>query len=98
MMTPFLKFFLDEASPLLPEAEIQQFKALSVEQLLSKLAAGAVQFGINLCIALVVFVIGKFIVDRIYNFVSQFCSGAMSIVRSPRSFFRSSGLYSISSF
>lgn len=70
MMTPFLKFFLDEASPLLPEAEIQQFKALSVEQLLSKLAAGAVQFGINLCIALVVFVIGKFIIDRIYNFVS----------------------------
>ncbi|MDE6266206.1 MAG: mechanosensitive ion channel [Muribaculaceae bacterium] len=70
MSSPFLKYFIEESSPLIPEAEIQQFKALSIEQLLSKLAAGAVQFGINLVIAIVVFAIGKFIIDRIYNFVS----------------------------
>ncbi len=70
MLSRFLNPLLEQTPTLLPEAEIQQFKALSIEQLLSKLAAGAVQFGINLCIAVVVFAVGKFIIDRIYNFLS----------------------------
>lgn len=70
MLSRFLNHLTQEGAPIIPEAEIQQFKALSIEQLLSKLAAGAVQFAINFCIALVVFVIGKFIIDRIYNFLS----------------------------
>lgn len=70
MFQRFLIPLIEEPGSLLPEAEIQQFKALSIEQLLSKLAAGAVQFGINLVIAIVVFAVGKFIIDRIYNFVS----------------------------
>lgn len=62
----------DGSTPLInvPNPELQQLKSLSIEQLLTKLASGAVQFAINLCIAIVVFGIGKFVIDRIYNFVS----------------------------
>lgn len=70
MLSRFLYLFAQGTSNIIPEDEIQQFKALSIEQLLSKLASGAVQFGINLCIAIFVFAVGKFIIDRIYNFVS----------------------------
>ena len=48
---------------------LAELKALSTQDLLSRLANSAVSFAINLAIAIVVFYVGRFIIKKIYDFV-----------------------------
>ena len=50
--------------------EIAQWKALSFDELMNKLVDSMVQFAINLTVAIIVFYIGKFIINRIHNIVA----------------------------
>lgn len=47
-----------------------QFKSLSAEDLINNLAHTIVDFAIHLAIAIFVFYVGKFLIRRIYNFVT----------------------------
>ena len=50
--------------------EIAQWKALSFDELMNKLVDSMVQFAINLTVAIIVFYIGKFIINRIHNIIA----------------------------
>ena len=49
------------------EEKIEILKSMSFNDLINKIANDAVEFAIHLCIAILVFYIGKFIIRRLYN-------------------------------
>lgn len=51
------------------EGGLAELKTLSTQDLLSRLADSAVNFAINLAIAILVFYVGRFIIKKIYGFV-----------------------------
>lgn len=53
------------------QKEVSQLSSLTLDELLNKLVNTAVQFAINVAVALIVFYIGKFIINRIYRFVQN---------------------------
>ena len=50
--------------------EIAKWKALSFDELMNKLVESMVQFAIDLFVAIIVFYIGKFIINRIHNLIA----------------------------
>ncbi|MDE6791642.1 MAG: hypothetical protein K2J48_00950, partial [Muribaculaceae bacterium] len=48
---------------------LQSLKGLGFEDAMSTIANAIVQFSFRLCIAILVFYIGKFIIRKLYNFV-----------------------------
>ncbi|MDE7426851.1 MAG: mechanosensitive ion channel [Muribaculaceae bacterium] len=69
-------FFLQEpAIPAVSDAvpdkaqELSMLKNLPLDELLNKLVSGMVTFAINLAIAIAVFYVGKFIINKIYTLV-----------------------------
>ena len=50
---------------------MSELKSLSLQDLLNRLAESAVNFAINLAIAIVVFYVGRFIIRKIYKFISS---------------------------
>lgn len=59
------------ASPAVEKAagDLAELKSLSLQDLINRLADSAVNFAINLAIAIVVFYLGRFIIRKIYSFV-----------------------------
>lgn len=53
-----------------PREELRQLSAMSFDDLAERLVNGAVEFAINVAIAIVVFYVGKFIIKKIYKVVS----------------------------
>ena len=51
--------------------EVDKWKALSLEDLVSRLADSAVSFAINLAVAIVVFYAGRFVIKKIYKLISS---------------------------
>jgi len=51
-------------------ADMAQLKSLSFEDLINRLAESAVNFAINLAIAIVVFYVGRFIIRKLFRLVS----------------------------
>lgn len=51
--------------------EVDKWKAMSLEDLVSRLADSAVSFAINLAVAIVVFYAGRFIIRKIYRLISS---------------------------
>ena len=47
---------------------LKDLSAISVDELLNKLIDGAIDFAISLSIALIVFFVGKFIINKIHRF------------------------------
>lgn len=56
---------LEEASK-----ELAELKSLSLDELINRTVESMVQFAINLAIAIIVFYIGKFIINRIHNIIA----------------------------
>lgn len=52
-------------------ADMAQLKSMSLEDLINRLAESAVNFAINLAIAIVVFYVGRFIIRKIYRLVGS---------------------------
>lgn len=50
-------------------SELAELKSMSMQDLLSRLSQSAVNFAINLAIAIVVFYVGRFVIRKIYGFV-----------------------------
>ena len=50
---------------------MSELKSLSLQDLLNRLAESAVNFAINLAIAIVAFYVGRFIIRKIYKFISS---------------------------
>lgn len=59
------------ASPAVEKAagDLAELKSLSLQDFINRLADSAVNFAINLAIAIVVFYLGRFIIRKIYSFV-----------------------------
>lgn len=61
--------------PVLPDSiptvkeEVKMLSSMSFDDLMSRVINGAVEFGINLAIAIVVFYVGKFIIKKLYKLV-----------------------------
>lgn len=53
-----------------PREELRQLSTMSFDDLIERFVNGAVEFAINVAIALVVFYVGKFIIKKIYKVVS----------------------------
>lgn len=53
-----------------PREELRQLSTMSFDDLVERFVNGAVEFAINVAIALVVFYVGKFIIKKIYKVVS----------------------------
>lgn len=53
-----------------PKDELRQLSSMSLDDLMERFVNGAVEFAINVAIALIVFYIGKFIIKKIYKVVS----------------------------
>lgn len=53
------------------QEEIKQLPVMSFDELISKLTNTIVDFAIHLAIAIVVFYVGKFIINKLYGFVSS---------------------------
>ena len=51
--------------------EVDKWKAMSLEDLVSRLADSAVSFAINLAVAIVVFYAGRFVIKKIYKLISS---------------------------
>ncbi|MDE6527873.1 MAG: mechanosensitive ion channel family protein [Muribaculaceae bacterium] len=51
--------------------EVAELKTMSLQDLINRLADSAVSFAINLAIAILVFYAGRFVIRKIYNFVSS---------------------------
>lgn len=72
---PLLQIPLIEETPAAEAAgslatDAAEWKSLSIQELINKLATSIVDFAIHLAIAIAVFYIGKFIIRRIYMFVT----------------------------
>lgn len=52
-------------------ADMAQLKSMSLEDLINRLAESAVDFAINLAIAIVVFYVGRFVIKKIYRLVGS---------------------------
>lgn len=52
-------------------ADLAELKSLSLSDLLNRLADSAVNFAINLAIAIVVFYVGRFVIRKIFNLVKS---------------------------
>ena len=50
--------------------EMSMLRSLPFDELMSKLVTSMVTFAINLAIAIVIFYVGRLIINRLYNFVS----------------------------
>ena len=61
-----IPFVMPESVPS-PKAELGMLKNVPVDELLSKFVHGTVQLVINITIALIVFYLGKFIINKLYN-------------------------------
>ena len=62
-----------DAAAQIPETaadDAKVFKTLSLDDLIDRMAHGLVSFAINLALALLVFYVGKFIINKLYRFVS----------------------------
>lgn len=53
-----------------PREELRQLSTMSLDDLIERFVNGAVEFAINVAIALVVFYVGKFIIKKIYKVVA----------------------------
>lgn len=53
-----------------PREELRQLSSMSLDDLTERFVNGAVEFAINVAIALVVFYVGKFIIKKIYKVVA----------------------------
>lgn len=53
-----------------PREGLRQLSTMSFEDVVERLVSGAVEFAINVAIAVVVFYVGKFIIKKIHNVVS----------------------------
>ncbi len=53
------------------QADLSELKSLSLDDLLHRVANGAVELAIKIAIAIVVFYVGKFIIKRIYRLVQN---------------------------
>lgn len=51
-------------------ADAAEWKSLTIQELIDKLATSIIDFAIHLAVAIIVFYIGKFIIRRIYMFVT----------------------------
>lgn len=70
MRLPLLQIPVPEAIPdsiPTPSQEIGALKNITLDELINRLVKDMVEFAIHLAIALLVFYIGKFIINRIYN-------------------------------
>ncbi len=71
-----LKLQLPSTPAVLPDSvpdahsELEMLKSLPMDELIAKVVNVMVSFAINLAIAIVVFYIGRFIINKIYNFIS----------------------------
>lgn len=54
-----------------PHQELSMLANLPVDELLAKLVNGAVTFAINMAIAIIVFYAGRFLINKLYKFVSS---------------------------
>lgn len=69
-------FFLQTIAPVMPadsvpspKAELGMLKSLSFDEFIDKLVSGIVTLAINVALAVLVFYVGKFIINKIYNVV-----------------------------
>lgn len=69
LQIPFTPTAVPDSVPSIAQ-ETASLKSLSVDEFLNKLVNSAVTFAINLAIAIVVFYVGKWIITKIYNFLS----------------------------
>ncbi|MDE7443708.1 MAG: hypothetical protein K2M65_06075, partial [Muribaculaceae bacterium] len=51
--------------------ELKELPLMSFDELISKLTNTVVDFAIHLAIAIVVFYVGKFIINKLYSFVAS---------------------------
>lgn len=67
--------YLQDIVPVLPDSvptpkqELSMMKSLPLDEFLNRLVSGIVSLAINLAIAVAVFYIGKFVINKIYNMV-----------------------------
>ncbi len=67
---------IPETTPLLTDSipsireEAAKLSTLSFDELMSRLVSTAVTFAINLCIAILVFYVGRLVINKLYKFVS----------------------------
>lgn len=52
-----------------PSEELHSLSTMSFDELINQLVSNSVKFAIHLCIAIVVFYVGKFIINRLYRFI-----------------------------
>ncbi|MDE6085812.1 MAG: mechanosensitive ion channel [Muribaculaceae bacterium] len=52
-----------------PAEEIHSLSTMSFDEFINQLVSSSVKFAIHLCIAILVFYVGKFIINRLYRFV-----------------------------
>lgn len=53
-----------------PKQELAALKTLSFDELINRLVTDIVEFAIHLAIAIVVFYVGRFVINKLYSFVS----------------------------
>lgn len=66
-MIPALIQAAEEAAAAVPAVELAQLKDMTFDELMSTLVSKLIHFSISLCIALVVFYAGRFIITRLYT-------------------------------
>lgn len=54
-----------------PKQELAALKSLSFDELINRLVTDVVEFAIHLAIAIVVFYVGRFIINKLYSFVAS---------------------------
>ncbi len=57
-----------------PREELQMLKSLPIDELLDRMVSGLVSLAINLAIAMVVFYVGRFIINKLYRVVAGIMS------------------------
>lgn len=69
---PGMPVALPDSVPSVRE-EMSMLKSLPVDELVQKLLSSAVTFAINLAIAIVVFYVGRLIINKLYRVISKIC-------------------------
>ena len=57
-----------------PKQELASLKSLSFDELINRLVSDVVEFAVHLAIAILVFYVGRFIINKLYSFVSAVLS------------------------
>ena len=74
-MLPFLQIFTPAAAPNdsipTPKQQLAELKTLSFDELINRLVNDVVEFAIHLVIAILVFYFGRFIIRKLYAFISN---------------------------